>query len=158
MQLSAGAWLILLALAATGVVAQGAGTRGPSASTVNPIRKVVTLLQNMMKKVEAEGEKEQELYDKYMCYCKNADATLGKSIADADVKIPQLQTDIEEAEAKKAQLEEDVKNHQADRAAAKEAMAKATSIREKEAAAFAATEGELKSNVEAMAKAIAALE
>ena len=35
----------------------------------NPIRKVVTLLQDMQKEIEAEGEKEKALYDKFMCYC-----------------------------------------------------------------------------------------
>merc|ERR1719262_1932104 len=86
---------------------------------VNPIRKVVTMLQNMQKKVEAEGEKEKELFEKYMCYCKNAGGDLGKSIADAGTKMPQLEADIKEAESQKAQLEEDLKQHQTDRSAAK---------------------------------------
>ena len=36
--------------------------------TANPIRKVVTMLQSLQKKVAAEGEKEQELFDKFMCW------------------------------------------------------------------------------------------
>merc|ERR1719248_549660 len=56
------------------------------------------------------------------------------------------------------QLKEDVAAHQADRAAAKEAMAKATAIREKEAAAFAKENAELTANLNALEKAIAALE
>ena len=35
----------------------------------NPIRKVVTLLQDMQKELEAEGKKEEDLYNKFMCYC-----------------------------------------------------------------------------------------
>merc|ERR1719421_1454192 len=116
------------------------------------------MLQMMQKKIVAEGEKEEELFEKFMCYCKTSGSTLGKSIADAGVKIPALQTDIEEAEAQKAQFEEDVKSHQTDRAAAKEAIAEATAIREKEAAAFAAEESEDKANLEAMTKAIDAIE
>merc|ERR1719271_2142689 len=80
-----------------------------SSSTANPIRKVVTMLQMMVKKIEAEGVKEKELYDKFMCYCKTADETLGKSIGDADTKIPQLESDIKEAVEEKVQLEEDIK-------------------------------------------------
>jgi hypothetical protein len=49
----------------------------------NPIRKVVTMLQAMEKKVTAEGEKETELFEKFMCYCKNGDEALAASIADA---------------------------------------------------------------------------
>merc|ERR1719298_82098 len=56
------------------------------------------------------------------------------------------------------QLKEDVAAHQADRAAAKEAIAKATAIREKEAAAFAKETAELTAFLNALDKAIAALE
>merc|ERR1719387_2743414 len=123
----------------------------------NPIRKVVTMLQMMMKKVEAEGEKEEELFEKFMCYCKNGIATLEKTIGDAEAKIPQLESSIKQAEEMKAQLEEDIKNHQADRAAAKAAMAKATAQREKEAAAFAKEHAESLANIDAAKKATAAI-
>merc|ERR1719378_1690689 len=128
-----------------------------AASAANPIRKVVTMLQLMMKKVEAEGEKETELFEKYMCYCKSSGGALEKGISDANVKVPELQSDIKEAESKKAQLEEDVKQHQADRAAAVEAMKEATAIREKEKAAYDKEIAELKSYLAAMDGAIAAL-
>ena len=35
----------------------------------NPIRRVVTLLQDMQKELEAEGKKEDDLYRKFNCYC-----------------------------------------------------------------------------------------
>jgi septal ring factor EnvC (AmiA/AmiB activator) len=123
----------------------------------NPIRKVVTLLQNMQKKVTAEGEKEQALFEKFMCYCKNADSTLGKSISDAETKIPETSTSIEEGAAKKVQLEDEVKSAMTGRSEAKDAIAKATSIREKENAAFKKESGEYKSNIDAMKGAISAI-
>jgi len=124
---------------------------------INPIRKVVTLLQKMQKKVEEEGVKEAELFEKFQCYCKTSGATLTKSIEDADVKMPQLMSDIKEAESAKAQLQEELSGHQNDRDAAKAAMAKATEIREKEAAAFAKEESEDKAQIEALLKATAAI-
>jgi len=123
----------------------------------NPIRKVVDMLQMMMKKIEAEGVKEKELFDKFMCYCATADGTLGKSIADANIKIPQLESDIKTGSEEKAQMEADLEAHGSDRTAANEAMAKATEIREKEAAAFAAEHAEDKANLEALEKALAAI-
>jgi len=126
--------------------------------TANPIRKVVTMLQAMEKKVSAEGEKEKELFDKFMCYCKNGDEQLASSISAAQAKVPQVSSDIEEAEAQVKQLKEDLKQHQTDRAAAKAAMAEATAIREKEAAAFAAEKAELDANIAALSKATAAIE
>merc|ERR1719252_64370 len=101
------------------------------------------MLQSMQKKVEAEGEKEAELFEKYMCYCKSAGGDLSKSIGDAETKSPQLSADIKEAESKLAQLKEDLKQAQMDRAAAKEAVASATALREKEAAAYAKESSEV---------------
>merc|ERR1719182_168844 len=124
----------------------------------NPIRKVVTMLQNMVKKVEAEGEAETKLFDKFMCYCKNSGGDLAKSISDAGVKIPELESDISAGEAKKAQLDEDIKQHQVDRSAAKSAMASATALREKEAAEFAKEASESEANIAAVSKATTAIE
>jgi len=145
--------LSFLALAAPALAAEEHGT-----ATANPIRKVVNMLEALKAKVESEGEKEKELYDKYMCYCKNAGGTLAKSIADAETKGPQLTAAIEEATGKLAQLKEDVKAHQNDRAAAKSAMAEATALREKEKAAFDKVESETKTNLAALGKATTAIE
>merc|ERR1740138_1378596 len=100
-----------------------------AANQANPIRKVVTMLQNMEKKVQAEGEKEQKIYDKFMCYCKNAGGDLSAAIANADTKATQLPSQIKEAEAANAQLKADLKQHQTDRSAAKSAIAAATALR-----------------------------
>merc|ERR1719359_690730 len=112
----------------------------------------------MQKKVEEEGVKQEELFEKYMCYCKSSGETLEKSIADADVKMPQLASDIKEAESAVAQLKEELAGHQSDREEAKAAMAKATEIREKEAAAFAKEDANDKANLEALEKATKAIE
>merc|ERR1719299_35942 len=132
--------------------------REATSVAANPIRKVVNMLQNMVKKVEAEGAKEQELFDKYMCYCKTSGGDLSKSISDAETKAPQLEADIKESEAKKAQFEEDLKQHQTDRSAAKDAMAEATTLREKEAKAYAKESSDDKTNIAATAKAMTAVE
>jgi len=124
----------------------------------NPIRKVVGMLQNIQRKVEAEADKEEQLFKKYMCYCSTAGGDLQKSIADSTTKVPQLQSDIEAAEAQKVQLGEDLVKHQADRTAAKAVIAEATAMREKEATAFASLKAESSSNIAAITKAVAALE
>merc|ERR1719428_1538787 len=116
------------------------------------------MLQMMVKKVEAEGKKEEELFEKFMCYCKSGKASLGKAIADAEEKIPQVESDIKEADAEKKQLDTDLETHKADRETAKSDIAKATSMREKDAAAFLKESGEDKSNLEALKKALAAIE
>jgi len=139
-------------------VAASSKEEAESAAGANPIRKVVSMLQSMQKKITAEGEKEKELFDKFNCYCQNGDAVLAKSISEAETKVPQVSSDIEEGEGQVVQLKSDLKSHQTDRAAAKAAMAEATAIRTKEAAEFASLKAELDANLAALAKATTAIE
>jgi len=148
--------LISLALAAS--LGHAAQVEQQAAVAANPIRKVVNMLQAMQGKIKAEGEKEAELFDKFMCYCKNGDGALAKSISEAETKVPQVTSDIEEGEAQVTQLKADLKSHQTDRASAKAAMAEATGIRGKEAGEFAALSAEFNANIAAVSKATAAVE
>jgi len=140
------------------LVSLGGAIAMQSETSANPIRKVVNMLQAMEKKVTAEGEKEQELFDKFMCYCKNGDEALATSISAAEAKVPAVGADIEQAEAEVKGLKSDLKSHQTDRAAAKAAMAEATNIRGEQAAAFAALKSEADANIAATNKATAAVE
>jgi len=126
--------------------------------TENPIRRVVKLLQKMQSSVEAEGQKEKELFEEFMCYCKTGTSDLTKSIDAAENKIPQVSSALEKAEATKTQLENDLKEHKANVADAKKTIATATALREKEAAAFAKESSDLKTNIAALGKATAAIE
>mmetsp|Transcript_907 Transcript_907/g.2535 ORF Transcript_907/g.2535 Transcript_907/m.2535 type:complete len:692 (+) Transcript_907:70-2145(+) len=152
--------LLRLALAAVLATAVQAArlARAAEASQANPVRKVVSMLQAMQKKVTEEGEREKELYEKFMCYCKTSGGELTGAISAAQTKAPQLTSDIESSQEQKAQLEEALKQAQVDRADAKEAVAEATAIREKEAATFAAFKAESDANIDAINKAVAALE
>jgi len=129
-----------------------------ASNNMNPIRKVVTMLQAMQKKVEAEGEKEKELYEKFMCYCKGGNSDLAGSISSAEDKVPAVSSSIKASEEKQVQSKEDLKQAQVDRSAAKDAMKEATAIREKEAAAYAAYKADADANTAAIAKAIQAIE
>jgi septal ring factor EnvC (AmiA/AmiB activator) len=124
----------------------------------NPIRKVVTLLQSMQKKVTAEGESEEELYKKFMCYCKTGVKELEERIAAAGTKGPQLEADIKASEEKLVQTKQALKDAQKERTDAKAAIASATAIRDKEAAAFATETAELKGYLSQISGAVAALE
>lgn len=134
-----------------------ASTKAETELVANPIRKVVTMLQMMMKKIEAEGKKETELHDKYMCYCETSETTLSDSIEEANTKIPQLESDIKASTEEKARLETELEAHMSDRDAAKTAMAKATAMREKENVAFVKESTTDKSNIDALTKAIKAI-
>jgi len=145
---------VILALAVSGVW----GAHETTSLAANPIRRVVTLLQNMQKKVEEEGKKEQKLFEKFMCYCKNGLGDLRQAIDAAEAKLPKVESGLAEAEALKEQLEKDLGELKGGTADAKDAIAKATAIREKEADAFAKDSADKKTNIAALRKAIAAIE
>jgi len=115
------------------------------------------MLQQMSNKVVAEGKKEQELFDKFMCYCTSGADELAAAIKNSDTKIPQVESALKEAAASKTQFEADVKKHQSDRAEAKAAIAAATALREKQAAEYAKISSDYNDNIAAMGKAISAI-
>merc|ERR1719454_732013 len=103
-----------------------------STAAINPIRRVVSMLQMMAKKVEAEGKTEKALFDKFMCWCETGGTELEASIKAAEEKIPQLESQIKELGAAIEQLVADLKQHKKDRAEAEEAVATGEALRKKE--------------------------
>jgi len=123
----------------------------------NPVRRVVNLLMNMQKKIEAEGNESEVLYDKFMCYCENGDGSLDKSIRAAQERIPQLKSSIEESIAAHQQTTSELAGHKDGRAQAKKAVETATAMRAKEKADFDKESAETKANIDALARAIPAI-
>ena len=74
----------------------------------NPIRKVVTLLQDMQKEIQTEGEVEQKMYDKFMCYCDGNTGEMAKSVEEAAQRITELKAKLESSIAEKDQLDQDM--------------------------------------------------
>jgi len=140
------------------VAAHAGELQGSASGMMNPIRKVVTLLQNLQTKVQKEGEKEKDLYDKFMCYCKSGQGDLSTTIAANEGKVPAVGSDIKAAVQKLEQSKSDLSSAQSDRTAANGAIAEAKALRGKEAMAFAAEKAEKDTNIAAITKAVAALE
>jgi len=124
----------------------------------NPIRKIVTLMQDMQKEIEAEGEKEKVLYDEFMCFCETGEADLAKTAEGAQAKIAETSSQLETDTAEKATLDQELGEHKADREAAKKDMAEAQAIRTKENEEYAATAADSKANIGALSGAIPAIE
>merc|ERR1719281_836216 len=124
----------------------------------NPIRKVVTLLQDMQKEIEAEGAKDKELYDKFMCFCSSGAEELEKTAADSTSQAETLKSQFEEGTAEKAGLEEDLVKHKSDRVTAQQDLDKATAIRTKESAEYDTDLADQETNYASISGAIPALE
>merc|ERR1719384_2071152 len=93
-----------------------------------------------------------------MCYCKNGLGDLKNTIDAAEAKVPKVTSALAEGEALKEQLEKDIGELKGGTGDAKATIAKATGIREKEAAAFAKDSADKKTNIAALNKAVAAIE
>jgi chromosome segregation ATPase len=149
--MKAGSVALFMVLAAhAGAVEMGTGA--------NPIRKIVTLMQNMQKEIEAEGEKEKELFDKFMCFCSANTGDLGKAEADAKAKAEEMAAKLKSETAEKSQIEQELVDHKSDRETAKSDLAEATTLREKEKAEYDAMKADSETNIAAMASAIPAIE
>jgi len=147
--------LVTLTPTAQAVSAQAhAGAR----MSANPMRRVVTMLQMMQKKVEAEGETEKELFDKFMCYCDKSKGDLNDAIGASQDKIPEQESVIKESTATEGQLRQELTEHKKDREDAEKTIAESTEMRKKEEKAFAAESSEAKANIDSLAKAIPAIE
>jgi hypothetical protein len=125
---------------------------------LNPIRKIVTLLQDMQKEIETDGKKEEEAYDKFMCYCDGNSGSMSSAAEESTQMVATLGSKLEALKAEKAQLDQELKGHQDSRAAAKVDLKKAANLRAKESEEYVATSTDMENNIAAMKKAIAALE
>jgi len=116
------------------------------------------MLQKMQKRVEADGEKEKELYEKFMCYCSSGTGDLQKSINDMEDKIAPLRSDFKAAQSKELQSREDQRKAQVDRENAEAALKEATAIRAKEHKAYVAYRDDADVNHKVLVEATRALD
>mmetsp|Transcript_55311 Transcript_55311/g.144235 ORF Transcript_55311/g.144235 Transcript_55311/m.144235 type:complete len:746 (-) Transcript_55311:37-2274(-) len=142
------ATLICLPQAALGISLSSSGSRRKPSSAItsemSPIRKVVTLIEDMKTTAEKDAAQDKTMYDKYMCWCETNQKVKGAAIDAAEKAIEELSAFIEEAAAKEGQLKTEIAGLENDIAEDKDALASATSVREKEYDDFLATEADMK--------------
>jgi len=125
---------------------------------MNPIRKIVTLMQDMQKEIEAEGEQEKKLYDNFMCFCETGEGDLKAAIEAGNGKISELSSKHESETAEKSQIDQELADHKSDREGAKKDVEEATAIRNKENAEYEAVAADSAANIKALGGALPALE
>jgi len=123
----------------------------------NPIRRVVNLLQAQQKKVEEAGAAQEEMFEKFQCYCQKNSEKLAQGVSDLNDAIPQHEASVKSNSELKAQVDEELKTHKQDREDARAAIDTADKQRNKEQEAFDAAATESKANIAAMGKALSAL-
>merc|ERR1719262_37648 len=144
--------LLLLAAAAGQEPAPAEGEE--KAKKPSPIKKVVTLIEDMKTQVEKEGEEDKAAYDKYACWCETNDKEKTLAIENAEKSIEALSAAIEEYAGLMSQLKTEIEKLGEDIAKAQQALDTANAQREKDKAEFEAQEADLKQAVGALKEAV----
>jgi len=123
----------------------------------NPISKVITLLKDMQKELEAEAKADGEIYDTFACWCETNDKEKSKAIADAEAKIKDLNLAIEEFTASSARLGVEIKTLETEVGKNQQALGKANGIRMKDQGEFNGEEGDMLQAIRGLKSAIIVL-
>eukprot|EP00429_Kryptoperidinium_foliaceum_P041796 CAMPEP_0176105636 /NCGR_PEP_ID=MMETSP0120_2-20121206/53010_1 /TAXON_ID=160619 /ORGANISM="Kryptoperidinium foliaceum, Strain CCMP 1326" /LENGTH=777 /DNA_ID=CAMNT_0017439753 /DNA_START=35 /DNA_END=2368 /DNA_ORIENTATION=- len=124
----------------------------------SPVQRVRKLLQKMKSELDAEADKESELYDKMVCWCETNEKEKKKAVADAEAKDKELTSEIEARSARFGTLAAEIENTKKEVRSNKEALKTARSIRESEADKFRQEEKDMVQAITNLRNAIAVLE
>mmetsp|Transcript_162001 Transcript_162001/g.295824 ORF Transcript_162001/g.295824 Transcript_162001/m.295824 type:complete len:746 (-) Transcript_162001:55-2292(-) len=106
----------------------------------SPVKRVITLLDEMKETLMATAKKEAEMYDKMACWCETNTKEKEKAISDAETTQDSLQADLEAMNMKKGKLATEIEAMKKQIAKDTASLKQATAIREKEKAEFNAEE------------------
>jgi hypothetical protein len=125
--------------------------------TANPIRKIVTMLQQMQVEIETEAEESKKMYQKFMCFCDNNIAGTTKEIDDGTELVGQLGSEIKGLTGANAQIDSELKELESEIAENQKSVEEQSGVRKEEAAKFAEESTETKNSIAAIDKALPAL-
>lgn len=145
--------LVAVLMALVAQLSQAAGTREAGSQ----ITKVVKLLQSMLDKSKAEGDKERTLYAKFKCYCDQNEESKTQSIADVSKQITLLENKIDNLKSSTGRLSEEVAKLSAEITKTNEGMDEAAETRKKEKEGFDAESKDLTASIALMKEAIQVL-
>ena len=126
-------------------------------ATQGPVTKVVELIEELKAKIEADGKMEQQIYDKYACWCETTSARKANDIHTAMSDIKSLGTKILELKGLVATRESEIAQDSMDIQSNQAAQDEATGIRQKENAAYMAEKTEMETTLNALQRAIEVL-
>merc|ERR1719163_936758 len=123
----------------------------------SPVERIVNLLKELKEKTANDGKSEQQIYDKYACWCEKTSTRKANDIVQAQEdlralgqRILKLKGKIATRTAEIAELTQNIKDNE-------EEQERLTSIREKQNAAWSEESAEVKQALAALQEAIKVL-
>jgi len=123
----------------------------------SPVRKVVTLLEDMKAQVSKDAEADKEAYDKYACWCETNKGEKTEAVEKAKARIADLEAVIEESVATAAQMKTEIAEHKKAIEEDRDSLATAEANRAEENEAFAKESADLKECITGLTKALEVL-
>jgi hypothetical protein len=140
--------LCLLSLAGIGRAAQGSGA---------VVGRVVTLIEDLKAKIVADGKAEQKMYDKYACWCEGTSARKANDIHKAMADIKALGAKILSNKGLVATRASEISELSKQMKENQRTQDEATSIRQKENAAYSEMKAQMEQTLNALERAIEVL-
>merc|ERR1719301_17848 len=125
---------------------------------VNPVQKVLSLLDDLKKKVLLDGEVEQKQYEKYTEWCEDEAVAKQYQIKNGKAKTEDLSAVIEKATAGISNADSIIADLAKSVTANENDLKAAQEIRDKEHADFEAADKDLEETVDMLGRAIGILE
>jgi len=123
----------------------------------SPVEKVVHLIQSILERSNADGESETQSYNKFACWCETTSKRKAAAIMAADDELRNHGQEILSLKGQVATLTSVIEQTVQEIAELQDSQAEATSLREKQNAAFVDESTEMKQALAALQKAIRVL-
>jgi len=138
--------MLLLAILATQAAAESSG--------LNPITRVVQLMEGLIKKTEADAKAEEDLFEAYVCWYKTVVSTKKKSNAEAATRIEALTAYIDDVKSGRVEFTSERKDLEAEIEKLSTEIETATDMRKKENEDFSAAKDEMEKSIAALELAV----
>merc|ERR1719261_2184746 len=128
-----------------------------NASGLNPVTRVVQLMEGLIKKTESDGKAEEDLFEKYVCWYKTVVSSKKASNAQAKDRIESLSAYIDDVSSGRVEFTSERKDLEAEIEKLNTEIETATDMRNKENEDFLAAKDEMEKAIAALEKAIEVL-
>merc|ERR1719456_2076196 len=129
----------------------------PQVEALNPITRVVQLMEGLIKKTEQDGKAEEDLFEKYVCWYKTVVSSKKASNAEASDRIESLTAYIDDVKSGRVEFTSERKDLEAEIEKLNTEIETATDMRNKENEDFLAAKDEMEKAIAALEKAIEVL-
>jgi len=124
------------------------------AGTLNPVTRVVQLMEGLIKKTESDGKAEEDLFEKYVCWYKTVVSSKKASNAAAKDRIESLTAYIDDVKSGRVEFTSERKDLEAEIEKLNTEIETATDMRKKENEDYLAAKDEMEKAVAALEKAV----